>query len=75
MTYQVAQRRTRGPRQDALSELLDAVRAGGDIDVIRAEMQLVALTLIEPAAAQAIGAGRYERTPERITHRNGARER
>ena len=59
----------------ALCELLDALRAGGDIDVIRAGMQLVAQALIELEAAQAIGAGRYERTAERVTHRNGARER
>jgi transposase-like protein len=61
--------------KDALSELLDALQAGGDIDVIRAGMQLVAQALIELEAAQAIGAGRYERTAERVTHRNGARER
>jgi len=59
----------------ALSELLDALRAGGDIDVVRAGMQLVAQALIELEAAQQIGAGRYERSPERLTHRNGARER
>lgn len=28
-----------------------------------------------PVAAQAVGAGRYERTAERVTHRNGARDR
>jgi transposase-like protein len=61
--------------KDALSELLDALRAGGDIDVIRTGMQLVAQALIELEAAQAVGAGRYERTPQRMTHRNGARER
>jgi putative transposase len=59
----------------ALSGLLDALRAGGDIDVIRAGMQLVAQALIELEAAQAIGADRYERSAERVTHRNGARER
>jgi transposase-like protein len=31
--------------------------------------------LIEAEAAQAIGAGRYERTDERTTHRNGSRTR
>ena len=31
--------------------------------------------LIELEATQAIGAGPYERSPERTTHRNGARER
>jgi transposase-like protein len=59
----------------ALSELLDAVRAGGDLDVIRSGMQLVLQALIELEAAQAIGAEPYQRSPERITHRNGVRER
>jgi len=61
--------------KDALSELLAALRAGGDIDVIRSGMQLLLQALIELEAAQAIGAGRYERSAERLTHRNGARER
>jgi hypothetical protein len=49
----------------ALSELLDALRAGGDIDVIRAGMQLVAQALIELEATQQMGAGRDERSAER----------
>ncbi len=61
--------------KDALSELLDALRAGGDIDVVRAGMQLIAQALIELEATQQIGAGPYERTAGRLTHRNGARER
>jgi transposase-like protein len=61
--------------KDALSELLEALRAGGDLDVVRAGMQLLAQALIDLEAAQQIGAGRYERSAERITHRNGARER
>jgi transposase-like protein len=61
--------------QSALSELLDAMRAGGSIDVMREAMTLVLQDLIEAEAAQAIGAGRYERTDERTTHRNGSRTR
>jgi len=61
--------------KDALSELLDALRAGGDIDLIRSGMQLVLQALIELEATQAIGAAPYQRSPERSTHRNGARER
>ena len=60
--------------QSALSELLDAIRAGGSVDVMREAMTLVLQELIELEAAQAIGAGRYERTDERTTHRNGSRE-
>ncbi len=61
--------------QSALSELLDAIRAGGGVDVMREAMTLVLQELIELEAAQAIGAGRYERTDERTTHRNGSRSR
>ncbi len=61
--------------QSALSELLDAIRAGGSEDVIREAMALVLQELIELEAKQAIGAGRYERTDERTTHRNGSRSR
>ena len=61
--------------QSALSELLDAIRAGGSADVMRDAMSLVLQQLIELEADQAIGAGRYERTDERTTHRNGSRGR
>src|SRR5919197_800227 len=61
--------------QSALSELLDAIRAGGCEDVLREAMTLVLQELIELEAAQAIGAARYERTDERTTHRNGSRSR
>jgi transposase-like protein len=61
--------------QSALSELLDAIRAGDGTDVLREAMALVLQELIELEAAQAIGAARYERTDERTTHRNGSRSR
>ena len=61
--------------QSALSELLDALRAGGDLDVVREALALVLQALIEAEAAQQIGAGRYERTASRTTHRNGSRVR
>jgi len=61
--------------QSALSELLDAMRAGNSLDVMREAMTLVLQELIEAEAAQAIGAARYERTDERTTHRNGSRAR
>ena len=61
--------------QSALSELLDAMRAGGSLDVMREAMTLVLQELVEAEATQAIGAGRYERTDERTTHRNGSRAR
>jgi hypothetical protein len=61
--------------QSALNELLDALRAGGDLDVVREALALVLQALIEAEAAQQIGAGRYERTETRTTHRNGTRTR
>jgi hypothetical protein len=57
--------------QSALSELLEAIRAGGSADVMRDAMTLVLQQLIELEADQAIGAARYERTDARTTHRNG----
>jgi len=61
--------------QSALSELLDAMRAGGSLDVMREAMTLVLQELIEAEATQVIGASRYERTEDRTTHRNGSRTR
>lgn len=61
--------------QSALTELLDALRAGGDIDFMREAMQLVLQELIELEATQVIGAARYERADGRVTHRNGSRAR
>ena len=61
--------------QSALSDLLDALRSGGDLDFMRDAMQLVLQALIDLEAAETIGAGRYERTDARTTHRNGSRPR
>jgi putative transposase len=58
-----------------VTELLDAIRAGGDLDVIRKGVELVLQALIDVEAAEAVGAERYERTESRKTWRNGARER
>jgi putative transposase len=61
--------------KSALSDLLDALRAGGDLDVIREGLAVVLQALIEAEAAQQIGADRYERSASRTTHRNGTRAR
>jgi putative transposase len=61
--------------QSALSDLLDALRGGGDLDFMREAMQLVLQALIDLEAEVVIGAGRYERSEERTTHRNGTRAR
>jgi len=57
------------------THLLEATRAGGDIDVIREGVELVLQALIEAEAAEVIGAGRYERGEGRQTQRNGYRDR
>jgi putative transposase len=56
-------------------ELLDAIRAGGDIDVIRKGVELALQALIDAEVAEVIGAERYERAEARTTWRNGARDR
>ncbi len=61
--------------QSDVCELLDAIRAGGDIDVIRRGVELVLQALIEAEATEHIGAARYERTEGRTTQRNGHRDR
>jgi putative transposase len=61
--------------QSALSELLDAIRAGEGLDLVRRGVALVLQELIELELSQTIGAERYERTGERTTQRNGSRER
>ncbi len=48
--------------QSAVSELLDAFRAGDGVDLVRESVRLVMQELIEVEAAEVIGAGRYERT-------------
>jgi putative transposase len=62
--------------ESALSELLDALtdRDRG-VDLVRELAEYLAQALIEVQAAQVIGAGRYERTDERVTERNGHRSR
>src|SRR6266542_3738541 len=57
--------------QSALTDLLDALRAGGDLDFMREAMQLVLQALIDLEATAVIGAERYERSESRTTLRNG----
>ncbi len=62
--------------ESALSELLVALtdRERG-VDLVRELAQYLAQELIEVQATQAIGAARYERSDERVTERNGHRDR
>jgi putative transposase len=59
--------------QSALTDLLDALRTGGDLDFMREARQLVLQALIDLVATQVIGAAHYERNQSRTTHRNGNR--
>jgi transposase-like protein len=61
--------------QSAVSELLEAFRAGDGVDLIRESVRMVMQELIEAEATGHIGAGRYQRTESRTTERNGARPR
>ena len=61
--------------ESALPELLDALRAGDGVDLIRDAVRLVMQELIELEATEVIGAGRYERTETRTNERNGHRPR
>ena len=61
--------------QSALSELLEAFRAGEGVDLIRDAVRVALQELIEAEATEVIGAGRYERTESRTTERNGSRPR
>jgi putative transposase len=56
-------------------ELLDALRAGGDVDLIRECVERALQALIEAEATAVIGAGPHERTEERENYRNGHRPR
>ena len=58
-----------------VNALLDAIRAGGDIDVIRKGVELVLQALIDAEATEVVGAERYERAEGRSNWRNGGRER
>jgi transposase-like protein len=61
--------------QSAVSELLDAFRAGEGVDLIRDAVRIVLQELIELEATEEIGAARYERSDTRVTDRNGSRPR
>ena len=58
-----------------LSELVEAIRAGGDIDVLRRGAQMLYQALIEAELTERIGAQPFERSDERTNLRNGHRGR
>jgi len=61
--------------QSALSELLEAFRAGEGVDLVRDSVRVALQELIELEATERIGASPYERTEDRVAERNGHRPR
>lgn len=61
--------------ESAVSALLDALSVGEGTDLVRQLAQLGLQQLIDAEATAVIGAARYERSDDRVTHRNGTRLR
>lgn len=59
--------------KSALSELSAALKSGDGIDLVRDAVRFVFQEVIEAEAAEAIGAGLYERSEHRTNERNGHR--
>jgi len=59
----------------ALVEYLRNLGADADLDFLRESAQLLSQLVMELEVEAQIGAGKYERSDERQTHRNGYRER
>lgn len=61
--------------QFAVSDLLEVLRTGEAVDLIRESVRTALQELIEAEAAEFIGATRYERSESRTNERNGSRPR
>jgi putative transposase len=59
----------------ALLEVLEAMQAGGVEDRVRTAAQTIYQALIDAELTSVIGAGPWERSPDRTTQRNGSRAR
>ena len=59
--------------ESAVSDLLDALRVGEGTDLIRELAQWALQQLIDTEATAKIGADPWQRTPGRVTYRNGTR--
>jgi transposase-like protein len=57
----------------AASELLDVLRTGQAVDLIRESVRMVLQELIEAEATDMVGAARYERADTRANERNESR--
>ena len=61
--------------ESAVSALLDALRVAEGTDLVREIVQWGLQALIDAEATEKIGAGHYERSDDRVTHRNGHRSK
>jgi putative transposase len=61
--------------ESAVSELLEVLRTGDAVDLIRESVRMVLQELIETEASDVIGVARNERTDSRVNERNGSRPR
>ena len=61
--------------ESAVDELLAALAVGEGTDLVGELARWTVQELIELEAAEAIGAQRWERSPDRLSHRNGHRPR
>ena len=60
----------------ALLEILRKTSAGGDVDVLREGVRILAQKIMEAEVSEITGATKGERAPDtRLTHRNGYRDR
>jgi putative transposase len=59
----------------ALLEVLEAMQAGGVEDRVRTAAQTIYQALIDAELTSVMGAGPWERSPDRTTQRNGSRAR
>jgi putative transposase len=59
----------------ALPEELGKLMAREHADVVREGVELILRQIMEAEVAASVGAGRYERTDERVSYRNGYRPR
>jgi putative transposase len=59
----------------ARDELVRKAQISDDVDFLREGVRALAEALMDLEVTQHVGAGRYERTPQRTGERNGTRER
>ena len=59
----------------ALLELLEALKSGGVDERVKVAAQTIYQALIDAELTSVVGAGPWERSPERTTQRNGSRPR